>query len=199
MTGGVASGKSAVAERFAARGVPVHDADLVAREVVAPGQPALAAIRSEFGDDVFDAQGALDRRRMREIVFADPGARSRLEAILHPAIRAELQLRGRAPNAVPYALLVIPLLAEAIADYAWVDRILLVDVPEAVQFARLVERDGATPELARRMIAAQAARSARLALADDIIDNTGAIGTLDAAVARLHRRYLDLARRYTSP
>ncbi|MGN6655433.1 MAG: dephospho-CoA kinase [Rhodanobacter sp.] len=192
LTGGVAAGKSAVTRRFEALGVPVHDADVAAREVVAPGSEGLAEVVDVFGADVLDSRGQLDRPAMRRRVFADPAARRRLEAIIHPRVRAWLRERALAGTA-PYCLLAIPLLAENIEQYRWVDRVLVVDVPESVQLARLLVRDGIDETLARRMIAQQASRADRLALADDVIDNSGDESALDQAVAELHRRYLALA------
>jgi dephospho-CoA kinase len=192
LTGGVAAGKSAVTRRFEALGVPVHDADVAAREVVAPGSEGLAEVVDVFGADVLDSRGQLDRPAMRRRVFADPAARRRLEAIIHPRVRAWLRERALAGTA-PYCLLAIPLLAENIEQYRWVDRVLVVDVPESVQLARLLARDGIDETLARRMIAQQASRADRLALADDVIDNSGDESALDQAVAELHRRYLALA------
>lgn len=193
LTGGIASGKSEVERRFAARGATVFDADLVARELVQPGSPALEAIADAFGPGVLDDAGGLDRLAMRNRVFTDPDARARLESILHPRIREILRERSAALDE-GYALLVIPLLVES-GGYDWVDRILVVDVPPDVQLARLVARDGITGELARSMLAAQASREARLAIADDRIDNSGPPGALDAQVAHLHARYEALARR----
>jgi dephospho-CoA kinase len=192
LTGGVAAGKSAVTRRFEALGVPVHDADVAAREVVAPGSEGLAEVVDVFGADVLDSRGQLDRPAMRRRVFADPAARRRLEAIIHPRVRAWLRERALAGTA-PYCLLAIPLLAENIEQYRWVDRVLVVDVPESVQLARLLARDGIDETLARRMITQQASRADRLALADDVIDNSGDESALDQAVAELHRRYLALA------
>lgn len=192
LTGGVAAGKSAVTRRFEALGVPVHDADVAAREVVAPGSEGLAEVVDVFGADVLDSRGQLDRPAMRRRVFADPAARRGLEAIIHPRVRAWLRERALAGTA-PYCLLAIPLLAENIEQYRWVDRVLVVDVPESVQLARLLARDGIDETLARRMIAQQASRADRLALADDVIDNSGDESALDQAVAELHRRYLALA------
>ena len=191
LTGGIASGKSAVAERFAVLGANVIDADVVARELVAPGSAALAEIVTVFGSDVLDANAALDRRAMRERVFADVDARRKLEAILHPRVRAALRERS-AVAAGPYALLVIPLLAES-GYYDWVDRALVVDVPREVQRARLLSRDGVTPQLADAMLDAQVGREQRLALADDVIENGETLAELVAQVAVLHARYLDLA------
>jgi dephospho-CoA kinase len=196
LTGGVAAGKSAVARRFEALGVPVHDADVAAREVVAPGSDGLAAVVAAFGRDALDETGQLDRAAMRRRVFADPTARSTLEAIVHPRVRTWLRERVAAEQA-PYCLLAIPLLAENFAQYRWVDRVLLVDVPESVQRDRLIARDGTDEALALRMIGQQASRAERLALADDVIENSGDEGALDGAVADLHQRYLDLAKSRT--
>ena len=192
LTGGIASGKSAVSDRFAALGARVIDADLVSCELVAPGGAALEEIVAAFGADALANDGTLDRRRMRERVFADADARRQLEAILHPRVRDEL--RRRAASATPYALLVIPLLVES-GHYAWVDRVLVVDVPREVQRERLLARDGVTPELADAMLDAQASRAQRLELADDVIANDGSLAELDRKVATLHERYLALSRR----
>ena len=191
LTGGIASGKSTVADLFAQLGVPVIDTDLIARQVVAPGQPALAEIVAAFGPGVLDAEGGLDRRRMRERIFADPGARHRLEAILHPAIRAEME-RQSAAAAGADQLLVIPLLAEG-GRRAHVDRVLVVDVPEELQLERLAGRDQVTAEQARASLEAQATRAQRLGIADDVISNTGPMDELRGKVAELHEKYLALA------
>ncbi|HEV2539599.1 MAG TPA: dephospho-CoA kinase [Frateuria sp.] len=192
LTGGIAAGKTAVARRFEALGVPVHDADVAARAVVEPGSEGLAAIVAAFGAQVLDADGRLDRPAMRRHVFADAAAKQQLEAIVHPRVREWLHRRVIAETA-PYCLLVIPLLAENMAHYRWLDRILLVDVTEAVQIERLCARDGIDRPLAERMLAHQASRAERLALADDIIDNSGSEAALEAHVQALHRRYLALA------
>jgi dephospho-CoA kinase len=192
LTGGVAAGKTAVTRRFEALGVPVHDADMAAREVVEPGTTGLAAIVEAFGVDVLDAAGRLDRAAMRKRIFADPVARLALEAIIHPRVRQWLRARALAEQA-PYCLLAIPLLTENIAHYRWVDRVLLVDASEAVQLSRLMRRDGIDEALAHRMLAQQASRAERLVLADDVIENNGDEADLDEAVAELHRRYLALA------
>ncbi|MCD7097509.1 dephospho-CoA kinase [Stenotrophomonas sp. MMGLT7] len=194
LTGGVASGKSEVSRRFEALGIGVADADLAARRVVEPG-PALERIAEVFGPRVLQADGTLERRALREIVFADDEARRQLEAITHPAIRALLREACAAAGS-PYAIAAIPLLAEAGGRqvYPWIDRVLVVDAPEAAQHARLVLRDGISAELAERMIAAQAQRSTRLALADDVVVNDGHPSHLDAAVAELDARYRELAR-----
>ncbi len=191
LTGGVASGKSAVAAGFAARGVPVIDADQLAREVVEPGQPALAAIVAAFGAEYLRPDGSLDRRRLRDLVFADPTRRRQLEAIVHPAVRAAEQ-RHLAGLASPYVVVSIPLLAET-GQRARFDRVLVVDCPEELQKSRLMARDGIGREQAEAMLAAQATRAERLAIGDDVIDNSGPRAALDPAIERLHRQYLALA------
>jgi dephospho-CoA kinase len=193
LTGGIASGKSTVAELFAGLGVPVIDTDLIAREVVEPGRPALSAVVEAFGPEVLAADGTLDRRRLRERVFADPAERRRLEAILHPAIRAEMERQSRAAGGA-YQLLVIPLLAEG-GRRDHVDRVLLVDAPESAQLERLMRRDGVAREQAEAALRAQATRAQRRAIADDVLENTGEPTALRAQVAALHERYLELARR----
>lgn len=192
LTGGVAAGKTAVARRFEALGVQVHDADLAAREVIEPGTSGLAEIVAAFGAGALDSSGRLDRAAMRRRVFSDPQARHMLEAIVHPRVRQWLHDRAMAERG-PYGLLAIPLLVENIEHYRWIDRVLLVDAPEATQIARLTARDGIDETLARRMLANQARRNERLALADDVIDNSGDETALDQAVAELHQRYLALA------
>ena len=194
LTGGIASGKSAVAERFTAKGIVVADADVAARTVVEPGQEALAEIAQTFGPDVLQADGQLDRAALRRRVFDDEPARRTLEAILHPRIRLLLRQQvEQAPG--PYALVAIPLLAEGGGRnaYPWLDRILVVDVPREVQVARVMRRDGIDAALAERMVAAQATREARLAIADDIVVNAGAVEALDAQVTALGRLYRRLA------
>ncbi len=191
LTGGIASGKSTVAAAFAALGVPWIDADQVAREVVVPGSAGLQAVIDRFGQEMLDANGALDRRRMREHVFGDEAARRDLEALLHPRIRDRLR-EWRDALADGYGLMVVPILIEGGFD-TLVDRVLVVDVPEAVQLDRLMRRDGIDAELARRMIAAQLPRARRLEAADDTVDNSASMDTLAARVAALHATYLRLA------
>lgn len=193
LTGGVASGKSAVARRFEALGIRVYDADVAAREVVAPREAALAEIEFVFGSGVLNADGTLDRGAMRERVFADPAARRKLEGIIHPRVRAWLRRRVGMDRG-PYCMLAIPLLVENREQYAWVDRVLLVDAPEALQIGRLMQRDGISREAAQQMLAAQSSREQRRAIADDVIVNDGGEAALDAQVAALHGRYLELAR-----
>ena len=194
LTGGVASGKSAVAQRFQALGVVVADADIAAREAVAVGTDGLAEVVAAFGTEVLSPDGALDRVAMRRRVFADDHARRRLEAIIHPRVRAALHAACMAAPG-PYAIAAIPLLAEGggRVAYPWLHRILVVDAPVAVQHARLLQRDGVDAALAERMIAAQATREQRLEIADDVIANTGALADLDGHVAALAARYRRLA------
>jgi dephospho-CoA kinase len=194
ITGGVASGKSAAARAFESLGLAVADADVAARELVEPGQPALAEIAARFGPAVLQGDGRLDRPALRAKIFSDVAGKRDLEAILHPRIRSWLQARcGQAPG--PYALAAIPLLVEGGSRraYPWLDRILVVDVPASLQLARLQARDGVDAGLAGRMLAAQASREARLAAADDVIGNDGPISAMDAAVARLDALYRRLA------
>lgn len=189
VTGGIASGKSEVTRRFEARGIQVLDADLISRELVEPGSPALAEIVRRFGAGVVDASGHLDRRALREIVFADAAARRDLEAILHPRVRATLRERA-ADASGPFVLLAIPLLVES-GDYAWVDRVLVIDVPRDVQVERVMRRDRIDRAAAEALLAAQASREARLARATDVIVNDGSLDALEASVERLYARFLD--------
>jgi len=191
LTGGVASGKSTVARLFETLGAGILDTDQIARVIVAPGSPALADIAARFGADYLTADGALDRARLRELIFRDQQARHDLEAITHPRIRAEVARRG-ANAREPYLLIAIPLLAETgtARDY---DRVLVVDCAPEAQRLRLMQRDGVDAAAADRMLAAQASREARLAIADDVIVNDGDIAHLARAVETLHRGYLDRA------
>jgi dephospho-CoA kinase len=195
VTGGVASGKSAVTALFEHLGVVVADADLAARAVVAPGQPALAEIESLFGSGMILANGMLNRVRMRALVFEDEQARKGLEAITHPRIRELLQRQCLSASSA-YVIASIPLLAETgvARAYDWLDRVLVVDAPESVQRQRLTARDGIEVALADRMIHAQVGRARRLALASDVIVNDGALGELEATVQRLHSRFVQAAR-----
>ncbi|MDR0183530.1 dephospho-CoA kinase [Lysobacter arvi] len=194
VTGGVASGKSEVTRRFEALGVVVADADVAARAAVEAGSDGLAEVVAAFGADVLTPDGQLDRAAMRRHVFGDEAARRRLEAIVHPRVRASLRARCEAANG-PYAIAAIPLLAEGGGRdaYPWLSRILVVDVPVDVQRARVMARDRVDAELAQRMIVAQATRDQRLAIADDVIVNDGPIERLASHVAALDRRYRALA------
>lgn len=191
LTGGIASGKSTVAQMFTAHGVPVIDSDLIAREIVAPGSQGLEAIRQRFGDHVIAVDGGLDRRRLRSLVFADPAARADLEAITHPLIRERMRVLNAAVRA-PYVINAIPLLAEG-GGRRDLDRVLVVDCPEDLQISRVMARDQVDEAAARAVLAAQASRAARLAIADDVLVNDDDLARLEAAVKALHQRYLSLA------
>lgn len=191
LTGGIASGKSVVADLFSAHGVPVIDTDLVARDVVQPGEPGLQAVIDEFGSAFIKADGTLDRALLRKTVFSDPRARARLESILHPLIRAATL--AQADNAGgPYQIIAVPLLAETnFADF--VDRVLVVDCPVELQRERLLARDGESQATIAKILDAQATREQRLAIADDVIVNDGSLAETARAVAELHQRYLALS------
>ena len=188
LTGGIASGKSTVAGMFADLGVPVIDTDVIAREVVSPGQPALAEIREAFGAGVIAADGTLDRSAMRSMVFGDAGARRRLEAILHPKIGKATRAQAEAAGGA-YQVIVVPLLVES-SLRGFVDRVLVVDCDERTQVARLLERDAESEEQARRILAAQSTRAERLAIADDVVSNDGSLDDTGEQVRALHRTYL---------
>ena len=197
LTGGIGSGKSAVAGLFAKLGVDVIDTDEIARELTRPEGEAIEAIRAAFGADAIGADGSLDRVWMRKLVFGEAEARKRLEAILHPLIRTESERRsGRARSA--YAILVIPLLVENGVDRARYARVLVVDCPEAQQVERVMRRSGLPEAEVRAILAAQATREQRLAAADDVIDNGGPPGALEGQVSRLNEQYLTLARARTA-
>lgn len=193
LTGGIASGKSTVSAEFAALGVPVIDTDEIARAVVEPGTSALAEVVAAFGPQFLDTGGALDRRRLRTHVFADPTARKRLEAILHPHIGAQT-LAALERTVAPYCILVVPLLLES-GFARHVDRILVVDCPESLQRQRLAERDGSSDTEIERILAAQLPRAERLRHADDVLSNVGSLSALRKQVLQLHERYLESARR----
>lgn len=191
LTGGIGSGKSAVSQRFAALGVDVVDADVVARQVVEPGSVALAQIARHFGDEVLRDDGTLDRARLRAIVFADHSQREWLEGLLHPLIGAEIYRQlGKASS--PYVLFVSPLLIEA-RQIDLCNRVLVVDAPESLQVERTMARDDNSAEQVRSIIASQTSREDRLGAADDVIVNDRDLAALNEAVDRLHRQYLELA------
>jgi dephospho-CoA kinase len=198
LTGGIASGKSTAAQRFAELGVPVIDADVASRNVVEPGTPGLAQVVRRFGPGVLDASGNLDRRALRALIFSDPASRQALDAILHPLIRADMELQAASAQG-PYLVMAIPLLVESGRPRDRVDRVLVVDVDEAVQLERVQARDGSSPTQARAILASQASRAARLAAADDVLRNTGTVADLRQAVDRLHEQYLQLAQSSPSP
>jgi len=193
LTGGIGSGKTTVADLFGALGVPLIDTDLVAHRLTGPGGAAMPAIRDAFGAPVIAADGRLDRAAMRELAFADPAARSRLEAILHPMIRAET-VRGIAQAAAaPYAIVVVPLLVESGSWHQWLDRVLVVDCPVQTQIERVMRRSALARAQVEAIVAAQASRERRLAAADDVVDNGGDAAGLEPQVRELHARYLALA------
>lgn len=193
LTGGIGSGKSTVARAFGELGAGWVDADDIAREVVMPGEPALAAITQRFGQQILDADGGLNRAALRQIVFSDPEQRRWLESETHPRIRERLQLRLKelALNS-PYVLLVSPLLFESGQD-ALAQRTLVVDVPEALQLSRTLARDGVSEAQVRAILAAQLSRQERLSRAHDVIDNSGSLERLQHQVVTLHRRYSTIA------
>lgn len=192
LTGGIGSGKTTVADMFAARGAAVIDTDQIAHQLTAPAGIAIPAIQAQFGATFITGTGALDRARMREAVFNDPAAKKRLEAILHPLIRQECE---RAATLVrgPYLLFVIPLLVESGNWRNRVSRVLVVDCPESQQLARVMERNGLSEAQVRAIMAAQASREQRLAAADDILLNDGNVAALAPQIDRLHALYCSLA------
>ena len=194
VTGGIGSGKSTVCDEFARCGVPVIDADQVAREVVLPGSPGLAEITAEFGPFILASDHTLDRAALRRVVFADPAARLKLEAILHPLIRHATRARIAALDA-DYCLLAIPLLVEK-GHYDQIDRVLVVDCPEDVQINRVMSRDSLTAPEVAAIMRTQATRDARLSRADDVIVNAEGLESITTQVARLHEIYRRLARQH---
>ncbi len=200
LTGGIASGKTAATRAFEALGIVIADADIAARDAVAPGSEGLAEIVSSFGSEILDANGALDRAAMRQRIFADDDARKRLEAIVHPRVRTMLKQQCEAATS-RYVIVAIPLLTEVggRSAYPWLQRILVVDVPVETQRARLIRRDVIDAALAEKMIAAQASREQRLAIADDVVVNTGSLEYLERHIAGLDAQYrrLSVLREFT--
>ncbi len=192
LTGGIASGKTAASRCFEKLGVPVIDADVIARQVVEPGSRALDEIVQQFGREVLDDTGRLDRRKLRQLVFSDPERRRVLEQLLHPEIRRRMQ-QMIADCHDDYVVLVIPLLLE-VGQTSLVDRVLVVDAPESVQLARAVERDGSSEKTIKDIMAAQLPRKQRLARADDIIENSGSLEDLCERVGKLDQFYRTIAR-----
>ena len=198
LTGGIGSGKSAAADEFARLGASVVDTDAIAHQLTAAQGAAIPEIARLFGDEAIDAAGAMDRKRMRERVFADPAEKRRLEALLHPMIRAESSRRiAAAPG--PYVVHVVPLLVESPDYRSRVDRVLVVDTPETLQVSRVRQRSKLAEEEVRRIIASQIQRETRLAAADDVVDNSSTIAALQHQVRVLHEKYLGLAARRTAP
>ena len=194
LTGGIGSGKSTAAELLARTGAGVIDTDAIAHALTAPGGAAMRSLIGEFGPEIATKNGALNRAAMREMAFADPTVRRRLEAILHPMIHAEVdrQIAALAPT-FPYLVLVVPLLIETGTYRERIDRLAVVDCPEALQIARVRARSQLPEATIRAILAAQASREARLAAADDIIDNSTTLSALTAQLAALHQRYLAAA------
>ena len=197
LTGGIASGKSTVTQRFGELGVPVIDADVASRSVVEPGKPGLAQVVARFGTGVLDADGQLDRSALRNLIFKDSSLRQALDAILHPLIRVEME-RETTQSEGPYVVMAIPLLVEGGSAGKRMDRVLVVDADETLQIQRLQARDGSSVEQARAILASQASRAARLAAADDVLLNTGTVAELRQSVDRLHEQYLQLAQTSSS-
>ncbi|MBS2781340.1 dephospho-CoA kinase [Aeromonas salmonicida] len=197
ITGGIGSGKTTIANQFAELGIDIVDADVIAREVVEPGTPALAAIAAQFGPEMLDPQGRLDRRSLRERVFSDPDAKAWLNGLLHPLIRQEM-LRQCANARSPYCLLVVPLLIEnRLTQLA--NRVLVIDVDEATQIERTCRRDGVSRAQAEAILAAQASRAERLAAADDVLDNQNdAAETIKRRILALHETYMAFASQQAS-
>ena len=191
LTGGIASGKTLISITFTRLGAPIVDMDIIAHEVVEPGQPALLRIKETFGTDIIGSNGRLKRSELRAIIFSDPGSRLKLEAILHPVIRQVAEERIRRVT-YPYCLLVIPLLTDR-STYPDVDRVLVVDVDEETQITRLMARDNSSREQAKQALAAQISREKRLKLADDVLVNSGSPEQAAREVKNLHQKYLQLA------
>lgn len=196
LTGGIGSGKSTVANAFADLGIQIIDADIIARQVVEPGKPALDAIAAHFGPELIAADGTLHRRRLRERIFADPQEKAWLSALLHPLIQQETRCQLQQATSA-YVLWVVPLLVEN-GLYRQANRVLVVDVTPETQLSRTMQRDDVTRAHVEQILAAQATREARLAVADDVIDNNGAPDSIMSDVARLHARYLQLASQFVS-
>jgi dephospho-CoA kinase len=197
LTGGIASGKSTVTQRFAELGIPVIDADVASRNVVEPGTPGLAQVVQRFGPQVLNPDGQLDRRALRNLIFNDSSSRQALDAIIHPLIRADME-RAATVAKEPYLVMAIPLLVEGGTARQRVDRVLVVDADETLQIQRVQARDGSSEEQARAILASQASRAARLSQADDVLLNTGTVAELRQSVDRLHEQYLQLAQTSSS-
>ena len=192
LTGGIGSGKSAAADEFARLGATVVDTDAIAHELTGPGGAAVPEVKRLFGSTFVDPAGAMNRKRMRDLVFSDPEEKQRLEGLLHPMIRTESTRRIAAATG-PYVVHVVPLLVESPGYRERFGRVLVVDCPEALQIERVRQRSGLPEEEVRRILSTQAQRDKRLAAADDVIDNSGPIAALQQQVQKLHEKYLALA------
>jgi dephospho-CoA kinase len=191
LTGGIASGKTMVSDEFAKLGVPIIDTDIIAHEIVEPGQPALLEVKNAFGPNIIDASGRLKRSELRSLIFSDPDARRKLETILHPRIR-QAAVKAISRVAADYCILVIPLLTEK-EGFPGIDRILVVDVEPETQINRLMARDNSSRKQAGQALASQLSREQRLTLADDILDNSGSPAQARDQVGQLHKKYTRLA------
>ncbi|TXI46617.1 dephospho-CoA kinase [Methylophilus sp.] len=188
VTGGIGSGKTEVCKAFTALGVPVVDLDHIAHDMSAPGSPAMQAVRTQFGDAMFNAEGQLDRAKLRELVFAEPDALDQLNQIMHPAIRLEA-IRQIAQYTEAYVVLAIPLLVESRADWQMIDHVLVVDCDEQTQLTRVVQRSQLSEGMAQAMIAAQSSRDERLAIADSVIENDQTLDNLQEKVLEFHKNF----------
>lgn len=193
LTGGIGSGKSTVSALFAECGVTVIDSDTLSHQLTQPGGAAIAAIRAAFGDDYINASGALDRARMRQLVFSDPAAKLRLESILHPLIRSQMLEQATTSESSPYQMLVIPLLFETPSYQKLVQLSLVVDCAESIQLARAMQRSGLDEATVRAIMAAQISRADRLQRADEVIHNDSNLDSLREQVKQLHQRYLAIS------
>ena len=191
LTGGIGCGKSTVAALFQALGIPVIDSDIISHQLTQPGGKAIPPIRNVFGPDVVNPDGGLDRTAMRQKIFSDPVARQQLEAILHPLIHAEMFSQAQAAPPAPYLVMVVPLLFEASHYRELVQRALVVDCPEATQITRTMQRSSLKKQEVRAIMAQQLPRAERLALADDVIENTGTLDELRTKTLQLHQFYLN--------
>ena len=194
LTGGIGCGKSTVADLFAARGASIVDTDQIAHSLTAPNGAAMPALVAAFGADYADARGALDRTKMRNLVFADAAAKAKLEAILHPRIR-QATLAAAAEATGSYVIFAVPLLVESGGWVERVDRVLVIDCLESLQVARVMARNGLSEEQVKAIMATQATRAMRLAAADDVIDNNGDLAALEPQIAQLHDLYLAFSKR----
>jgi dephospho-CoA kinase len=193
LTGGIGSGKSTVADMFAAQGARIVDTDLISRQLTQADGAALPAIRAAFGADVIDADGTLNRNKMRELVFGNPAEKKRLESILHPLIYEQTRQQANASTDAPYTLVVVPLLFESGRYTDWLHRIITVDCPEEIQISRTMQRSHMDEGAVRAIMATQFSRTQRLALADEIITNNGTLDDLKAQIIGMHRRLSALA------